>query len=140
MSTFTISTEKSKLDIETIHDFLSNRSYWANGRRLETIRDSIDHSLCFGVYDEKNKMVGFARVVTDYAVFAYIMDIFILEDYRTLGLGKKLMDYIMNYPILKKMKRVMLGTKDAHKLYEKFGFKILAEPEKFMEIVNKSHT
>ena len=87
-TTFYISTDKSLLDIDTIHDFLSNRSYWAKGRSRETVEKSIAGSMCFGVFDAENKQAGFARVVTDYAMFAWLLDVFILEDYRGKGLGK----------------------------------------------------
>lgn len=134
---YKISTDKNKLDIKVIHDFLTNRSYWAKGRSFETVKRSIDNSLCFGIYDNSDNLIGFARVLTDYAVFAYIMDVFILEEFRNLGLGKQLMDYIMHYPDLQGLQRIMLATKDAHGLYEKYGFKMTAIADKLMEIVNK---
>jgi hypothetical protein len=87
-TTFYVSTDKSLLEIEMIHDFLSNRSYWAKGRSRETVEKSIAGSLCFGLFDPGNKQVGFARVVTDYAMFAWLLDVFILEDFRGKGLGK----------------------------------------------------
>ena len=86
---FLISTDKRLLDIRTIHEYLSERSYWAKGRTLETVQKSIEHSVCVGVYDTDGKLVGFGRVLTDYAVFAYIMDVFILEPYRGKGLGSR---------------------------------------------------
>ncbi len=131
-----ISTDKSLLDIEVIFNFLST-SYWAKGRSLQVIKKSIQNSLCFGVYLGK-KQVGFARVVTDYATFAYIADVFILEDHRGKGFSKKLMEIIIGYPELKNIRRWMLATKDAHNLYNKFGFQLLKNPERFMEIVNPS--
>jgi N-acetylglutamate synthase-like GNAT family acetyltransferase len=137
MIDFKISTDKSKLDLVAIHDFLSNRSYWAKGRSLETVKRSVENSLCFGMYDSAGKMIGFARVVSDYAVFAYIMDVFIMEDNRNQGSGKRLMDFIMQHPDLQGLQRIMLATKDAHGLYEKYGFKITASTDKIMEIVNK---
>jgi len=137
MIDFIISTDKTKLDIKAIHDFLSNRSYWAKGRSLETVKCSVENSLCFGIYNMAEKFLGFARVVTDYCVFAYIMDVFILEDYRKLGLGKLLMDYIMHYQSLQNLQRIMLATSDAHGLYEKYGFRVTISPANFMEIVNK---
>ena len=137
MSNFKISTDKDKLDLNVIHDFLTNRSYWAIGRSLETVKRSIENSICFGVYDNSDKLVGFARVLTDYAVFAYIMDVFILEDYRKKGLGKQLMNAIMQHSDLQGLQRFMLATNDAHELYEKYGFKRTVIPEKIMEIVNK---
>jgi ribosomal protein S18 acetylase RimI-like enzyme len=137
MIDYKISTDKNKLDLVAIHDFLSNRSYWAIGRSFETVKRSIENSLCFGMYDSAGKMIGFARVVSDYAVFAYIMDVFILEDHRNQGLGKHLMDKIMQHLNLQGLQRIMLSTRDAHGLYEKYGFKITASADKIMEIVNK---
>lgn len=134
--TFFISTDKNKLEVDTIHRFLSERSYWAKGRDLEAVQKSIDHSLCFGIYNKDAQMVGFGRVVTDYAVFAYIMDVFVLEEYRGKGLGKKLVEYIVNYPELKNLKRWQLATTDAHDLYKRYGFSGLAAPEKQMEKVD----
>lgn len=129
-----ISSDKSLLDTEVIYNFLSG-SYWANGRSLQVIKKSIQNSLCFGVYLNK-KQVGFARVVTDYATFAYIADVFILEDHQGHGYSKKLMKSIIGYPELQNIRRWMLATKDAHNLYTKFGFQLLKNPERFMEIVN----
>lgn len=135
--TFIISTDKSKLNSQTIHRYLSKESYWAKGRTLETVRKSIDNSLCFGVYDKDENLVGFGRVVTDHAVFAYIMDVFILEEHRGKGLGKRLIEHIMDFPTLKNLRRWQLVTADAHRLYERYGFKKLAEPEKQMEKIGK---
>jgi len=136
MNTYTISTDKSKLDIPVIHDYLSHRSYWAKGRSIETVMRSIEHCICFGVYDSRDKLVGFARVLTDYAVFAYLMDVFILEDHRKQGLSKRLMDAIVHHPDLQGLQRFMLATSDAHTLYEKYGFTRTVIPDKIMEIVN----
>ncbi|WP_321419754.1 GNAT family N-acetyltransferase [uncultured Desulfobacter sp.] len=129
---FTISTDKNKLDVSAIHDYLSNRSYWGQGRTIEAVRKSIDNSLCFGVYDKEDHFAGFARVITDYTVFAYLLDLFILECHRKRGLGKCLVDYIVNIEVLKNL-RWRLDTKDAHGLYRKFGFREPAFPEKIME-------
>ncbi len=131
-SGYYISTDKTKLNIPLIHEFLDKRSYWANGRSIATIKKSIENSLCFGVYIN-DEQIGFARVVTDYAVFAWLMDVFILEEYRKQGLGKLLMKTIMEYEDLKGVHRWGLGTKDAHELYKKFGFRNLAKPENIME-------
>jgi ribosomal protein S18 acetylase RimI-like enzyme len=139
MKDYKISTDKNKLDLLAIHDYLSNRSHWAKGRSFEKVKLSVENSLCFGVYNDSEKFVGFARVVSDYAVFAYIMDVFILEDYQKQGLGKKLMDYIMQYPKLQGIQRIMLATRDAHGLYEKYGFKVSSNPGKFMEIINNPY-
>lgn len=131
---FYISTNKSKLDLPLIHSFLTNESYWAKGRSLDTVRKTIENSLCFGVYKD-DEQVGFARVVTDYAVFAWIMDVFILSGYRKRGLGKQLMEAIMNHEHLSDLYRWGLATEDAHSLYEKYGFGRLQKPENIMEIV-----
>ena len=136
-SSFFISTDKSKLNIKLIHDFLSREAYWAKGRSLETVKTSIENSLCFGVYDAKENQVGFARVTTDYAVFAWILDVFILDDYRKKGLSKKLMDAIMEHSDLQSLQRWGLGTYDAHGLYEKYGFRVVQRPDIFMEKVSK---
>lgn len=130
---FYISTDKQKLDPVVIEDFLCNRAYWAKGRSALTVNKSIKNSLCFGVYTDKHKQVGFARIVSDFAVYAWIMDVFILEDFRRKGLGKLLMQQIMNHPDLQGLQRWGLATKDAHELYQKFGFTKLSKPESMME-------
>lgn len=128
------STDKGQLDVEFIHQYLTT-SYWAKGRSLETVKASIQNSLCIGVYKD-SRQIGFARVVTDYAVFAWIMDVFINEEFQNQGLGKQLMTYLMGHTKLGKVRRWGLNTADAHKLYEKFGFKSLDSPEIYMEIKN----
>ena len=130
-----VSTDRSKLDLNTIIDYLSNRSYWAKGRTRETIEKSIANSTCFGLYDLENKQVGFARVVTDFCVFAWLMDVFILEEFRDKGLGKMLMKEIIEFEDFQGIRRWGLGTRDAHKLYEKFGFQLIDKPENMMERV-----
>lgn len=132
---FYISTDKEKLDIKLIHDFLNNDSYWAKGRSEETIQKSIDNSLCFGVY-KGSQQIGFARVVTDYAVLAWILDVFILKEFRKQALGVKLLESIMNHCDLQKLQRWGLATNDAHGLYKKFGFELIKRPEIFMELVS----
>ncbi len=129
----TISTDKNKLDRTLIHTWLSQESYWAKGRSREVVERSIEHSLCFGVYLD-GQQVGFARVVTDYAVFGWIMDVFILPDFRGKGYSKILMKEIMNHVDLQGLKRWGLGTDDAHGLYRQFGFTALSQPENMMEI------
>ena len=131
---FTITTEKEKLDIDLIHSFL-NRTYWAEGISKETIRRSIEGSLCFGVY-ENDKQIGFARMITDRATFAYLADVFIIEEYRGRGLSKWLMEVIMSHPDLQRLRRMILATKDAHGLYEKFGFTPLINVERWMHILD----
>ena len=120
-----------------IHDYLSQQSYWARGRSLDTLKRSIENSLCFGIYEASGRQVGFARVVSDYAVFAWIMDLFVLPSHQKQGLSKLLMQAIMSEPLLQNLQRWGLNTNDAHTLYEKFGFKNLSKPEIGMEIVNK---
>lgn len=127
---YLISTNKGKLDIFMIHHFLTN-SYWSKGITTAKVRNSIANSLCFGVYDGK-KQVGFARVVTDFTLFGYIADVFIIEQYRGKGLSKWLMESILEYPGIKEMRAIMLATKDAHGLYAKFGFKPPEEPQRYM--------
>lgn len=128
-----ISTDKSKLDVAAIHDYLCNRSYWGQGRTIETVRKSIDNSLCFGMYDKEDHLAGFARVVTDFTIFAYLMDLFILEGHRKRGLGKRLVNHILNDQTFKDILFWRLDTKDAHELYRKYGFREPAFPEKIME-------
>lgn len=130
---FLISTDPGLLDVPLIHDFLANRSYWAAGRPLEVVRRSLDHSLCFGLY-ERGRQVGFARVVTDRATFAWLCDVFVLEEYRGRGLSKWLVECVVGHPDLQGLRRVLLGTRDAHSLYERYGFKPLADPTRFMEV------
>ncbi|WP_372651604.1 GNAT family N-acetyltransferase [Draconibacterium sp.] len=133
-----ISTDKEKLDIRAIHSYLANESYWAKGRTLETVQRSIENSLCFGVYLE-NRQVGFARVITDYAVFAWLLDVFILPEYQGNGYGKKLIRAIMTHDNLQGLRRWGLGTDDAHGLYKQFGFAPVQKPENMMEIIQTSH-
>lgn len=128
-----ISTDKALLNTEVIYNFL-NSSYWAQGRSLQVIKKSIRNSLCFGVYLD-GQQIGFARVISDYATFAYLADVFILEEYRGNGFSKKLLKHIISHPDLQNLKRWMLATRDAHNLYRKFGFTQLKNPERFMEIV-----
>ena len=129
---FLISTDRNRLDREMIHDFLSRRSYWAKGRELEVINRGIDNSLNFGIY-RREQQVGFARVVTDYATFAWLADVFVLEEYRGRGLGKWLIEVILAHPQLQGFRRWALSTKDAHELYRGFGFNELMRPERWME-------
>ncbi len=137
MKTMTISTDKSALDVLMIHQFLTERSYWAKGRTLETVQRSIANSLCFGAYNEVGKQVAFARVVTDSAVFGWLLDVFVLEDSRGLGIGKQLMEAIVSHPDLKGLKRMGLGTDDAHELYRAYGFTGLSKPDNMMERLRK---
>jgi len=131
-----ISTDKDSLDVEMIHSFLTN-SYWGKGRTKEEVRVTIDSSLNFGLY-LNGKQIGFARITTDYVVFAYLMDVFVLPEYRGKGYSKRLMKEIVNYSQLNKVETWFLMTKDAHELYNQFGYTKLPNPEKMMiRIVEK---
>lgn len=129
---FLISTDRKRLKIEIIHKFLSEESYWAKERTPAQTRKAIENSLPFGIYKGENQ-IGFARVVTDYATFAYLGDVFVLPDFRGRGLSKRLMETIVAHPELQNFRRWILATKDAHSLYEKFGFAELKFPTRWME-------
>lgn len=123
---YLISTDSSLLDIDMVHDYLSNQSYWAANIPKEVVEKSIANSLCFGIYDD-HVQVGFARLVTDKATFAYMADVFILEPNRGIGLSKWLMEVIQAHPELQGLRRWILATRDAHGLYEKMGWEIFDE-------------
>src|SRR5947209_8277470 len=152
---FLINTERARLDLDVIHGFLTN-CYWAKGIPRDIVARSMEHSLCFGIYDVGSEatarvakdaqpfgsapggrgatmQVGFARVVSDFATLAYVGDVFVLEPYRGRGLSKWLMDCIVRHPALQGLRRWILLTRDAHGLYSHFGFKALTSPEQFME-------
>ena len=130
---YSISTDKDKLQLNVIHRYLSEESYWAKHIPLETVARSIENSFCFGIYFN-NEQIGFARVITDFAIFAYLADVFVLEAHRGKGLSKSLMQYIMSHPKLQGLRVFALKTKDAHGLYKQFGFNVSANPENSMEI------
>ena len=134
---FTISTDIERLDIDLVQKFLSNESYWARNRTLEQTRTAIENSICFGVY-QGDRQIGFARVVSDMATFAYLGDVFILDEFRGRGLGKMLMKAVLEYPELQGLRRWVLATRDAHGLYEQFGFAALKFPERWMELPAKN--
>ena len=127
-----IDTDRNRLDVPLIHGFLTS-SYWAEGIPIDVVRRSIEGSLCFGIYED-GRQVGFARVISDYATFAYLADVFVLESHRGRGLSKKLMAAIVAHPQLQHLRRWLLATRDAHRLYEQFGFQPLAAPDRFMEL------
>ena len=129
---YTISTDNKRLDIRVIHDFISNQSYWGQGRKPDVVQRALDHSLNFGIYQE-TQLIGFGRVVTDYATFAWIADVFVLPEFRGQGLSKWLMEIMLAHPRLQGFRRWVLATKDAHQLYERFGFIPLHRPERWME-------
>lgn len=128
-----ISTDQTKMDIKMIHSYLSEQSYWAEGRSYATVKKSMEHSLCFGAF-LGGKQVGFARVISDYAIFAWILDVFVLPEFGGKGIGKALMRHIMEHGQLQGLQRWGLATKDAHGLYEKFGFGPPVRPSSLMEI------
>lgn len=125
-----LSTDKSKLDIITIYNFLTT-SYWAKDILMSVVEKSIKNSLCFGIY-ENSQQIGFAKVISDYATSALLRDVFILESYRGQGLGKWLIEHILAYPELQDVPKWLLGTKDAHELYRRYGFENLTTSEIFM--------
>jgi GNAT superfamily N-acetyltransferase len=129
---YLISTDNQKLDIEIIHHFLSNESGWSNGIPLEKVEKSIQNSLNFGLYLGE-RLIGFARVISDFSTIAYLGDIFILEEYRGLGLSKWLMETIMEHPELQGLRRWILLTSTSDWLYKKYGFTQLPKPEIYLE-------
>jgi GNAT superfamily N-acetyltransferase len=130
---FSVSTDRARLDLDVIHGFLTN-CYWAKGIPREVVVRSIEHSLCFGVYDGSGAQVGFARVISDFATIAYIGDVFVLDTHRGRGLGKWLMQCITLHPALQNLRRWILTTRDAHGLYSQVGFTPVKSPERFMEL------
>lgn len=140
---YLISADPTKLDLDLIHKFLSERSYWARGIPRDVVARSIANSLCFGAYAVANPtaqndwpQIGFARVTTDRATFAYLADVFILPEHRGKGLSKRLMEAILAHPDLQGLRRWMLATADAHELYQRFGFTGLSQPDRFMQLHN----
>jgi len=131
---FEISGDPARLDRAMIHRFLHDDSYWAKGVPRDVVDRAIDNSLCFGLYDRDGRQAGFARAVTDRAAIAYLADVFVLTEYRGQGLGKWLIETVMSHPDLQGLRRFFLGTADAHALYERYGFRPLADPGRMMEI------
>ncbi|MEQ9263813.1 MAG: GNAT family N-acetyltransferase [Balneolaceae bacterium] len=129
---FIVSTEKSDLDIPFIHEFLTNESGWSNGIPYELVEKSIENSLNFGLFHD-NRQIGYARIISDYSTIAYLGDVFIITEYRGLGLSKWLMEIIMNHKELQNLRRWILVTSTAEWLYEKYGFTKLIKPEIYME-------
>ena len=132
---YCISTEKKKIDTRLVHEYLSQHSYWSLGISLPVVIKSIENSLCFGVY-KNEKQIGFARIISDFATYAYLADVFVLPPERGKGLSKWLMKVILDHPELQGLRRFVLATRDAHGLYEQFGFKIYANPDRLMCIHN----
>jgi GNAT superfamily N-acetyltransferase len=130
---FLISTSRQRLSLDVVHGFLTN-CYWAKGIPREVVARSIEHALCFGIYDGEGAQVGFARVISDFAAIAYVGDVFVLETHRGCGLGKWLMQCITGHPALQNLRRWILTTRDAHGLYSQVGFTPVKAPERFMEL------
>ncbi len=127
---YKISTDLHQIDIALVHEFLSN-SYWAKDRPVEVVRKSLENSLCFGVYLE-GAQIAFARLITDYTVFAYLADVFVLPGHRGKSVSVELMQAILNHPDIAGIDIIVLATKDAHGLYRKYGFRCMDDPDKFM--------
>lgn len=133
VSGYKASSNINDMDLAIIHDFISS-SYWAKGIPLNTMERAVHNSLCFGIFTDSGTQVAFARMVTDCATFAYLADVFVTKDHRGKGLSKWLMKIISEHPNLQGIRRMALATRDAHNLYEQFGFKSLNSPEFFMEL------
>jgi GNAT superfamily N-acetyltransferase len=126
-----ISTDRDRLDVDLIHRFLSEESYWAQGRSRETTEQAIARSLCFGAYDDSGQ-IGFARVITDYATFGFLADVFVVRRARGAGIGKALVNAVLAHPDISRLERVTLATDDAHGLYSQYGFRQLDGPDRWM--------
>lgn len=129
---YSVTTDKDQLDLHFIHEFLSTKAYWSLGRGFDVVKRSIDNSLSFGLF-KYNQQIGFARVVTDFATFAWLADVFVSEEHRGKGLGSWLIEVIVHHPELQGFRRWLLATKDAHELYRRVGFTELQTPERWME-------
>src|SRR5258706_6282898 len=130
---FDISTDRTRLDLDVIQEFLSDESYWEKSRTPEQTKTATENSICFGLY-HGDRQVGFARVVSDRVTFAYLGDVFVLEEFRGQGLSKWLIETIIAHPDLQGLRRWVLATRDAHGLYEQFGFGPLVYPDRWMEL------
>lgn len=132
---FTITSDPGKLDIAAVHDFLCNHSHWSRNIPIERVKTAIENSLNFGLFDGE-KQIGYVRVISDYATIAYLGDVYVLPEYRGQGLSNLLMKEVMSHPCLQGLRRWILLTKDAHRLYEKHGWTAVANPERYMEVYN----
>ncbi|HWB91976.1 MAG TPA: GNAT family N-acetyltransferase [Puia sp.] len=132
---YIVSTDRHRLDLSFIHDYLSTQAYWCLNIPFAVVQRSVENSLCFGVY-HGDRQVGFARVISDYATIAYLGDVFVIPEHRGKGLSKRLMEAIMDHPELQGLRRWILLTRDAHELYRKFGWKPIANPDLYMEVAN----
>ena len=129
---FLITTDKSRLDIGVLQSFLENDSYWAQNRTIDQTKTAIENSICFSLF-EVERQIGFARVVSDCSTFAYVGDVFVIDEYRGRGLSKWLMEVIVEHPDLQGLRRWVLATRDAHGLYAQYDFKALVHPDRWME-------
>lgn len=132
VSGYRVSSFREEMDFDVIHSYISN-TYWAEGIPIETFKKALDNSLCFGVFSSEGKQVGFARMITDQATFAYLADVFIDEAHRGKGLSKWLMQEVHDHPSLQGLRRILLATRDAHSLYQQFGYTSLSSPATFMQ-------
>lgn len=133
MDGYRISTDINEMDFDVIYQFIST-SYWAQGIPKTTMRKAIENAFCFAIFDSDNNQIGFARLITDRATFAYLADVFIVEAHRNKGLSKQLVSEIIDHPELQGLRRIMLATRDAHGLYQQFGFEAINAPEMLMQI------
>jgi N-acetylglutamate synthase-like GNAT family acetyltransferase len=133
-ASFHVPTDKNKLNFDLISNYLNNEAYWSKNRSRNTIEKSIENFLCYGVYDSENNQVGFARVITDYAVYAYLLDLFIVSSHRKQGLSKLLITQMLSNPDLEMVKKWVLATRDAHDFYRKFVFSNVTNPERLMSM------
>ncbi|HON28916.1 MAG: GNAT family N-acetyltransferase [Mesotoga sp.] len=127
---YSVSDKTEKVQRKVVNDYIINRSYWGKGRTCEQMNRAMNNSICFSLF-KREEQIGFARVITDYALIFYLADVFVLEEHRRKGLGRWLIECVLDYPPIKNIKG-MLNTKDAHSLYEKYGFKILDDPRSTM--------
>lgn len=134
MSEYKIKTGFNRMDVQSVHYFISEESYWAQGVPYEIVEKSLRNSFCIGVFDEEGKQVAFARIISDRATYGYLSDVFVLKQYRGKGISKMLMEHIMNLKWVKQLRRFMLFTEDAQELYSMYGFSEISHPERFMEI------
>jgi GNAT superfamily N-acetyltransferase len=132
---YELTTDLARIDVKAVHEELSERTYWAKGMPIETLRRALENSLCFGI-SRAGRLAAFGRVITDRATYAYLSDVFVVEAERGRGLSKWMMEHVIAHPELQGLRRFALMTKDAHKLYEKFGFSLSKTPERYMESVN----
>lgn len=132
ISGYRVSSDRNEMDVDVIHSYIST-SYWAAGIPKETVKKALENSLCFGVFSPDGNQVGFARMITDQATFAYLADVFIDEEHRGQGLSKWLMQHVHDHPSLQGLRRILLATRDAHGLYQQFGYTALSSPETFMQ-------